>query len=337
MRIAILGPGGIAAKHSAAARALGHELVGSAGRDLARTEMFAREHGGAAFTDLDRMIDAVAPELLIVALPPFAHDGEVEHAAARGLHLLCEKPAALDLGRAERMVAAAEAAGVTAANGFIYRFGDAVRAWQAADAGPVGLFAGGYHCNALHAPWWREQARSGGQLVEQVIHQIDLIRLFMGAAGQGSGDAQQRWKAGGGEPDTVYARRANLFHRDVEGYTAEDVTAVVFGWDDGRLATLTATNIATPGLWWKAWEVFAERLTGRFTSWNAAAFTPTVAGAEPVRIEGATDVFQAQLADVVAAIGERRAPRVTLADGVATLRLALAARDAAAERCEVRL
>jgi predicted dehydrogenase len=314
MRIAILGPGGIAAKHAGGIRALGHELVGSVGRDCGRTEAFAREHGGEAFTDLDRMIDTVAPQLLVVALPPFAHGGEVEHAARRGVNLLVEKPLALDLATAERMVAAADAAGVVAANGFMYRFGDAIAAWQAEKAGPVGLFAGAYHCNALHASWWRDKARSGGQLVEQVIHQIDLIRLFMG------------------EPDTVYARAANIFHRDVGDYSAEDVSTVVFGWDDGRLATLNASNIATPGVWWKEWHVYARALTGRFASWNEAVFTPTLGVGDARRVAGTTDVFRAQLADVVGAIEERRAPRVTLADGAATLRLALAARDAASER-----
>ena len=310
MRIAILGPGGIAAKHAAAARALGHRLVGSVGRDAARTALFALTHGGGAFTELDRMIDATAPDLLIVALPPFAHAGEVEHAAGRGLHLLVEKPLALSDAAAARMVAAVERAGVVAANGFMYRFGDAIAAWRAADPGRVGLFAGAYHCNALHAPWWRDEARSGGQLVEQVIHQIDLIRHLMGT------------------PDTVYARRANLLHREVDGYTAEDVSAVVFGWDDGRIATLNASNIATPGLWWKEWRLHAERLTGRFAGWNDATLLPAD-GSEPVTIAGATDVFEAQLADVVAAIEQRRLPAVTLADGAASLRLALAARDAA--------
>lgn len=318
MRLAILGPGGIAAKHAAAANALGHELVGVVGRDAARTQAFAAAHCGEPFTDLERMIAATAPELLIVTLPPFAHGGEVEHAAARGLHLLVEKPLALDRGTANRMVAAADAAGVVAANGFMYRFGDAVRAWRGEDTGPVGLFSAAYQCNALHAPWWRDEARSGGQLVEQVIHLIDLIRLVMG------------------EPDSVYARRANLFHAAVEGYTGEDVSAVVFGWDDGRVATLNASNIATPGQWWKEWRVYAERMTGVFSGWNDAVFTPTTSG-EPRRVQGATDVFQAQLADVVEAVETGRSPRVTLADGAKTLALALAAREAADARAEVRL
>lgn len=319
LRVAILGPGGIGARHAGAARALGMELVGACGRDAAHTIAFATEHGTEPFTDLDRMINRAVPDLLVVALPPFVRGGEIEHAASRGVHLLVEKPLALDLDTAARIVTAAEAAGVVAANGFMYRFGDAVRRWRALDTGAVGLFAGAFHCNALHALWWREEDLSGGQLLEQVIHLIDLVRHFMG------------------EPDTVYARRANLLHRGVERYTGEDVSAVTFGWEDGRIATLNASNIATPGLWWKEWAVYAQAATGRFTGWNDAAFTPAVAGAETERVAGTTDVFQAQLADVAGAIGEGRPPEVTLADGAATLRLALAARASADERREIEL
>lgn len=318
MRLAILGPGGIAAKHAAAARALGHELVAAIGRDASRTAAFTATHGGEPFTDLDLAIDATAPQLLIDAVPPFARAGEAEHAAARGLHLLVEKPIALTVESADRMVAATADAGVVGANGFMYRFGDAISAWRAADTGLVGLYAGSYHCNALHAPWWRDRARSGGQLVEQLIHQVDLVRHVMG------------------EPDTVYARRANLFHRQVSGYTAEDVGAIVFGWHDGRLATLNASNIATPGVWQKAWQIYAERLTGTFVGWNDAVLTSTVDGALRT-VSGTTDVFQAQLADVIAAIERHRQPAVTLADGAKSLALALAAACSADEGREIAL
>jgi predicted dehydrogenase len=321
LRVALLGCGGIAARHAGAVTALGEtmELVGGCGRDQARTDAFVAQHGGAAFVDLDAMIDAVAPDLLIATLPPYVRGGEIEHAAARGVHLLVEKPIALDMPAAERMVAAVEASGVVGAIGFMYRFGDAVRRWRASDTGSVGLYAGAYHCNALHAPWWRELAKSGGQIIEQGIHQIDLIRHLMG------------------EPDTVYARRANLFHHKVPGYDVEDVSAIMFGWRDGRVATLNASNIATPGLWHKEWAVYAAHMTGRFTGWNDAVLTPTTAGVAPVTVAGVTDPFVAQLADVATAIRDRRAPSITLRDGAASLRLALAARQSADECREIDL
>ena len=78
------------------------------------------------------MLAEAAPDLLIVALPPFAHAGQVEAAARAGVNLLVEKPIALDMDRAEAMVAAVRDGGVVGACGFMYRFGEAVEAWDAA-------------------------------------------------------------------------------------------------------------------------------------------------------------------------------------------------------------
>jgi len=324
LRIAILGCGGIGARHAGAVAKLGDavQLVGCVGRDAARTTAFAATYGGAAFTDLDRMIDTVAPDLLIAALPPSVRDGEIEHAAARGLHLLVEKPIALTADKARSLVRAADAAGVKAAVGFMYRFGEAVQRWRALAAsgatGQVGMFAGSYHCNALHAPWWRERALSGGQTLEQVIHLIDLVRVFMS------------------EPDTVYARGARLFHGDVPRYDADDVSAIIFGWDDGRIATLNASNIAVPGKWQKEWRLMGERYSARFDDWNNALLTRTAPDVAEEQVVGTRDPFVAQLADLVDAIRNDRAPQAPLSEGAASLRLALAACEAASQRREVR-
>jgi predicted dehydrogenase len=320
LRVGLLGCGGIAARHASAIASLSErlELVACCGRDLDRTRAFAESHGGQAFVDLDRMIDE-GIDLLIATLPPYNRRGEIEHAAARGVNLLVEKPIALDMESANRMVAAVEAAGVVAAIGFMYRFGDAVRRWRELDTGPAGLYVGGYHCNALHAHWWRKRGQSGGQILEQAIHQIDLVRHLVG------------------EPDSVYARYANLFHRDVPDYDVEDLSATIFGWDDGRIASLTASNIAIPGVWHKEWAIMAEHMTGRFTSWNDAVLTHTADEVSSETIVGETDPFVAQLADVASAILERREPYIPLREGANTLRLALAAVESAREGWELRL
>ena len=325
LRVGLLGCGGIAVRHAGAIKALGDrmELVACCGRDAERTRAFASEHGAQPFVDLEAMLDAAELDLLVATLPPYARSGEIERAAARGVHLLVEKPIALEMDAADAMVRAVEASGVVAAIGFMYRFGDAVRRWTAlADAGEtgrVGLYTGSYHCNALHSAWWPVKAKSGGQIVEQVIHQIDLIRLIMG------------------EPDCVYARAANLFHRETPGYDVEDLSTIVFGWDDGRYASLSASNIAVPGRWQKEWFVAAERMTARFSGWNDALFTRTAGEVVDETVGGSTDPFVAQLADVEEAIRNGRAPRVPLREGPATLRLALAARQSADERREIRL
>jgi predicted dehydrogenase len=317
MKVGILGTGGIAARHAGAVQAAGFTLAAVCGRDPARSKAFAARFGAAAFTDYTRFLDDAAVDLLIVALPPYAHSGQVEAAAAAGIHLLVEKPIALDLARAESMVGAARA--VMAACGFMYRHGAAVRRWDAIDHGRVGHFSGSFHSNALHAHWWRQRELAGGQMVEQLIHIADLARHSLGM------------------PRTVYAKAANLFHRDVEDYTGEDVSAIVLGYADGRIGVLHASNAAIPGRWMKAWQIVAERATGLFSDWNTAELVST--SGEPVSetIAGDTDPFVAQIVDLADAIRDRRPPLVPLRDGLDTLRIVLAARQSADEGREVSL
>jgi len=232
-----------------------------------------------------------------------------------------EKPIALDLGRAASMVDASR--NVVAACGFMYRFGGAVQRWTAmADAGEtgtVGHFSGSFHCNALHAPWWRDRDKSGGQMVEQLIHIADLARCSLGM------------------PQTVYARAANLFHRDVPDYTSEDASAILLGYDDGRVGVLHASNIAVPGRWMKGWQVVAQKATGIFADWNTAEIVQTIGEPVSERIASAVDPFVAQLEDVRDAIVDKRPPRVPLRDGLETLRIVLAARQSADTKREVSL
>ena len=124
------------------------------------------------------------------------------------------------------MVAAAEA--VVGACGFMYRHGTAVVVGMSLITGRVGHFSGSFHCNALHATWWREREHAGGQMVEQFIHIADLARHTLG------------------EPQTIYANAANLFHRGIDRYTGEDVSAIILGYADGRIGVLHASNAAIP-------------------------------------------------------------------------------------------
>jgi predicted dehydrogenase len=322
LRVGLLGPGGIGARHAAAIGSVeGLTLVACCGRDSERTAAFATTFGGVAYTAFERMIENETLDLLIVALPPYAHHGEVEAAATAGIHLLVEKPIALDMVRAESMLAAS--GGVVAACGFMYRFGAAVEAWDGMmatdETGRVGHFAGSFHSNALHAPWWRERQKSGGQMVEQLIHIADLARHTLGM------------------PQTVYARAGNLFHGGVAGYDSEDVSAMILGYDDGRIGVLHASNAAIPGRWMKSWQIVAERATGLFADWNTAEIVRTAGEVTSERIAGTVDPFVAQLRDVADAIVQKRPPRVPLSDGVATLKLVLAARQSADERREITL
>ena len=152
-----------------------------------------------------------------------------------GVHVLIEKPIALSAEHAWRMVAAAERAGIVTQVGFMYRFGAAISRLKqmiaSGEAGQAGLMSARYFCNHLHAEWWRERDKSGGQLVEQVIHMVDLMRYLMG------------------EADTVYSVQRNLYHGQVPGYSVEDVSGTVFSFRSGGIGVIYASNNAIPGKW----------------------------------------------------------------------------------------
>ena len=321
LRVGFLGPGNIAARHAAAAQQLKLSMVACCGRDAAHTEALAAQFGLKPFTDFERLLGETRLDLLIVALPPYAHTGQVEAAAAAGVNLLVEKPIALDLGRARDMVdAAGERHCRLRLHVSLRRCGRALGKPHGARlyrAGRTFLRFVPLQCSSRAMV--ARSAKSGGQMVEQLIHIADLARVNLGM------------------PQTVYARAANVFHNDMADYTADDASAMLLGYDDGRVGVLHASNGAIPGRWMKGWQVVARRATGLFADWNNAEIVRTAPEVVTETVAGTADPFVAQLADVVDAIVRKRPPRVPLQDGYDTLRIVLAARRSANERREITL
>jgi UDP-N-acetyl-2-amino-2-deoxyglucuronate dehydrogenase len=329
LRTAILGCGGFAHRH---ARTLGQladdfEMVAFCNRTIAKAAAFSEKYtcGQAPiFSDHHQMFEQVPLDAVIICLPPYAHSDEVQIAAKLGVHVFIEKPIALTSEQGWSMVKAAEAAGIVTQVGFMFRFGEAIehlkRMIQSGEAGPLGLMSARYFCNSLHAPWWRRRDLSGGQLVEQAIHMVDLMRYLMGEAA------------------TVYSRQENIFHRDVEDYSVEDVSATVFGFPKGGVGVLYATNGAIPNRWINDYRVVAKNVTAEFTDANHAAFHYTAdPDRQPEVIASERDIYLAELQDFLTAIRTGHKPRTPLREGAKSLDLALAATRSAQTRSEVRI
>ncbi|MDI7277056.1 MAG: Gfo/Idh/MocA family oxidoreductase [Anaerolineae bacterium] len=328
LRAGILGCGGIANRHAQVLAGLPEvTLVAFCDQERTRAEDYSVKYAqgqAAAYQDYREMFDDAGLDLVYICLPPYAHAAEVAEAARRGVHVFIEKPIALDSQQAWRMVEAAESAGIRSQVGFMYRFGEAVerlkQAMEQGTAGPPALMVGTYYCNHLHAPWWRDGSKSGGQVVEQIIHLFDLARYLLG------------------EPRTVYARLANLFHRDVPGYTAEDVSGTIISFDSGALATIAATNNAIPGQWLCRFDVVARHLTAFFSDVNRAVLVRTDQPGDPGEtIASEKDVFLAESLDLIRAIRQGRPTRTPLREGALSLDLVLAAAYSAREGREVAL
>jgi predicted dehydrogenase len=327
LHTAILGCGGFAHRHATNLIALPEEIELTAFCD--HHEKNAREFAekytdgkGLIFTSASEMFEKAHLDLVVICLPPFAHADEVELAARHGVHILMEKPIALSSEHAWRMVEAAEQAGIKTQVGFMFRFGAAIERLKelmtSGEVGPAGLMSARYFCNSLHAPWWRDRSKSGGQLVEQVIHMVDLMRYVMGDA------------------VSVYSHQENLFHREVTDYTVEDVSATVFGFQGGAIGVIYATNGAIPDKWINDYRLVTQKLTAEFSNANNALFHFT---AEiPVRTETISsekNIHLAELQDLLTAIrtiGETRTP---LREGAKSLDMALAANQSAQQHQEI--
>lgn len=329
LRTAILGCGSFAHRHAQNLITLPEEIELSAFCDhheknaRAFSEQYTKGHG-AVFTDPHEMFEKSNLGLVIICLPPFAHTDEIELASQNSVHVLMEKPIALSSEHAWRMVEAGENARIKTQVGFMFRFGSAIEQLKelirSGEAGSVGLMSARYFCNSLHAHWWRDRDKSGGQLVEQVIHMVDLMRFLMGA------------------PVSVYSRQENLFHREVPDYTVEDVSATVFGFQGGAIGVIYATNGAIPGKWINDYRLVSQKLTAEFTNANNAVFHFTAE--TPVRTETVNsekNVYLAELQDLLTAIQTDGPTRTPLREGAESLDLALAATRSAEAHREVPL
>ncbi|SCE75303.1 Oxidoreductase family, NAD-binding Rossmann fold [Micromonospora haikouensis] len=114
------------------------ELAGVWGRNPERAAALARRHGVPAFTEVDALLDAC--DAVAVALPPDVQADVAVRAATAGRHLLLDKPLALTVADADRVVAAAAQSGVASVVFFTSRFQPNIAGFLASTAA-----AGGWH------------------------------------------------------------------------------------------------------------------------------------------------------------------------------------------------
>jgi predicted dehydrogenase len=198
MRFGVLGTGYWAREVHAASLA-GHpdaELVGVWGRDLAKAEAVGAEFDVPGYGDVDALLADV--DAVSFSLPPDVQAPLAVRAAQAGKHLLLEKPIALSLADADRMVDAVRAAGVASVVFFTFRFQQSTATWlaQAARTRPAGG-AGSWLSSLAGTPFdfspWRKEH---GALWDLGPHALSLFVPALGPV--------TAVQAGGGLRDTVH-------------------------------------------------------------------------------------------------------------------------------------
>ena len=164
------------------------ELVAVCGRDEKRLEELASKYAiPRRFRDYHEMIERGDLQALVIAVPDDLHYGVTTEALNAGLHVLCEKPLAMNAAQAKEMLSRAESKGVVHMTFFTYR-------WLPAYRYAVRLIGEGYvgRCLQFEARylagdargnrygWTFDRQRSNGVLANLGSHMIDLARLCVG-------------------------------------------------------------------------------------------------------------------------------------------------------------
>ena len=321
----IVGTGVIAAMHAAAVAALPRARL-AAVTDVAdgAAAAFAAARGCAAEPGLDQLLARPDVDVVCVCVPSGLHAEVGVRAAQAGKHLVVEKPIDVTLAAADRLIEAARAAGVALTVISQHRFdpglielkrllGDgALGRLVLAEASTKWYRTQAYYDSAAWRGTW---AMDGGSLMNQGIHYVDLLRWCMGPVT---------------EVTAVCATQAH----QVE---VEDTALAIVRFGSGAVGTILSSTAAYPG--------FPQRLEITGTDGTVIVEDGRIvrrpdagasgAAADPAAIEVASHA--AQIADLLAAVEEGRAPAVDGQAGRDALEIVRAVYESARTAAPVRL
>ncbi len=237
-RIAVIGLGMASGPHAKSLRDLEDRVAVAAAYSPteARRKAFAEAWGFPVTDDLDGIFSDAAIDAVMILAPPNTHLDLVERAAAAGKHVLLEKPLEISLGRAERLVAIAEQAGIKLGVVLQHRFrpvslalSDLIAQGRLGDLVSASAKLANWRPQSYYdQPGRGTRARDGGGvLLTQGIHTLDLLISLAGMPAEVSAFAT-----------------TTPVHR----METEDLVAGAMRFADGALGTIHATTTAYPGL-----------------------------------------------------------------------------------------
>jgi len=258
LKVGFVGTGGIAKRHLGnTAKRDDIAMVGYADVALEKAQSAADQYGGNAYADFRELYDREQPDVVVISTPPFAHGEIEEEAAARGIHFFVEKPVAVNMELAKRVVTAVENADIATQVGYMYRFSEALlRVRELLEGRAVAMVQAHYYMPGLPPPaWWPYMAKGGGQLVEQATHMLDLGRFLAGEVATVAGQITtvRNWT------DVPADYQPEQMREFSEEFDIPDVTALILQYESGALGTLSC-SIVPQGAWDSGFKLVADGL-----------------------------------------------------------------------------
>ncbi|WP_433160334.1 Gfo/Idh/MocA family protein [Kribbella sp. CA-247076] len=312
LTVGLIGAGNIAHLHVGAWKALGARVLV---HSVEGAGELADQYGLEVAASLDACLaDA---EFVDVVTPSVTHKEVTLAAIKAGRNVICEKPLTLTAADSHELIAAADAAGVRVYPAHVVRFFPAyVAAHQAIVDGRIGEVAVARFFRQASSPagggWYRDVARSGGVIMDLMVHDLD----------------QARWLCG--DVRTVYAVQNPP---TVDGQSPVNVAAhVTLTHESGAISHCRATWGAVGTKFQSGFEVAGSVGVLKYTSGADSGYAEELqdgAAAGDLLIPANTlgeSPYLTQLRELAVALRGGPEPRVQAADGAAAVYLAEAAR-----------
>lgn len=341
MKYALIGCGRISPNHIEAAKNNGLEFIAMC--DILPEAMKEKSDKFGLkqvrqYTDYKEMLKKEMPELVAIATESGKHAAIAMDCIDTGCNLIIEKPIALSIADADAIIEEAKKAGVVVCANHQNRFNKSVQyIRKALEEGRFGKLSHG----AAHVRWnrgkgyyeqalWRGTwAQDGGCLMNQCIHNIDLLRWMMGD-----------------EIDEVMAYTAQIEHDYLE---AEDLGMALVKFTNGSYGLIEGTTNVFPKNLEETLYIFGEKGTAKaagtsdniIEEWRFADELDDPENVKQQFSENPPNVYgfghTPLYADVIDAISNHRTPLVDAEAGKRALELVLAIYKSAAEHRPIKL
>ncbi len=270
---------------------------------------------GAEARATEAILSDPAIDAVLIATSTDTHSSLIEAATAAGKAVLCEKPVDLSLARAEACLKAAEATGKPVMIGFNRRFDPNFAAMKAAaNAGEIGKAELLSITSFDPAPPPVSYIKvSGGLFRDMMIHDFDMANFIMGTT-----------------PVAVHAVGTSIVNPEIGAAGDVDTAVVTLSYADGRIGVIRNSRRAVYGYDQRVELLGSEGLLSAENVLENTVTRATAAGVSSAKptyffLERYMAAYAAEWEAFVSAVLDDAPVPVSLADGVAALRVAEAA------------
>ena len=320
MKVGIVGVGFMGTTHAAAWAETPAEIVGFTAETPKEAGAISKQYKTTVYSSLEDMLPDV--DVVDICSPTHLHYEMALTAAAAGKHIVCEKPLARTTRQAREILNACKKAGVQLLIAHVVRFFPeyalaraAVVEGQIGKPGVIRLHRGSYRPKKPVGNWFLDEVKSGGILMDLMIHDYDYAR----------------WVAG--EVETVSARRVTQLHPEAP----VDYGLVILSHRSGALSHIAGAWAYPPPTFRTHLEIAGDRGLIEFDSDGTAPIQNLIlktggSDAPDVALPSSPvseSPYTTQIKEFYSALAEGKPARVNAADGLAAVQIAEAALQSA--------